>query len=69
MKTAHKADNMARRRHAKRTAREHQRKLKRKLCHIVDELYYGRYQGVKSSPLLRANKSLVMSMLKRRWGN
>jgi len=69
MKTAQQASKIAHRRYKKRAAHEHQRKLKRKLCHIVDELYYGRYQGVKSSPLLRVNKQLTMSMLKKRWGN
>ena len=69
MKTVQQASKIAHRRYKKRAAHEHQRKLKRKLCHIVDELYYGRYQGVKSSPLLRVNKQLTMSMLKKRWGN
>ena len=68
MKTAHKADNMARRHHKKRAAREQQRKLKRKLCHIVEELGLGHYQGVKDSPLLRANKGLAINMLRRRYG-
>lgn len=53
-------------RQKRRAAREHQRKLKRKLCHIVEELRDGHYEGVRESPLLRANWGLAMKMLK--WG-
>ena len=53
-----------RRREIKRMRREHQRKLKRKLGHIVEQVRIGNYQGVKSSPLLWANTELVNRMLK-----
>ena len=68
MKTAQQASKIAHRRYKKRAAHEHQRKLKRKLCHIVEELGLGHYQGVKDSPLLRANKGLAINMLRRRYG-
>lgn len=55
-----------RRRVSKRMRREHQRKLKRKLGHIVDEIRIGNYQGVRESPLLRANIPLVNEMLKEK---
>ena len=55
--------NAERRREIKRMRREHQRKLKRKLWHIVEQIRIGNYKGVKSSPLLRANLGLVRKMM------
>ena len=48
----------------RRVKQEHQRKLKRKLGHIVGEIRMGNYQGVKDSPLLKANVDLAKKMLK-----
>lgn len=56
----------ARNRHAKRERREHQRKLKRKLLKIIDKIGLGYYDGVKDSPLMKANFGFVQSQLKQR---
>lgn len=70
MKGAHKRDKIARRRVARKTAHEQQRKLKRKLYRIVDLISAGYYEGVKNSPLLKANIGLAQRVLKKRgiWG-
>lgn len=49
----------------RRVKHEQQRKLKRKLGHIVEEIRMGNYQGVKDSPLLKANIGLAKKMLNR----
>lgn len=58
-----KANNRRRIRAQKRQA---QRKLKQKLCKIIDKVGYGHYSGVKESPLLSANFSYVKRVLNRR---
>lgn len=47
----------------RRVEHEQQRKLKRKLCHIVEQIRKGNFRGVNSSPLLWANWTLAKEML------
>jgi hypothetical protein len=65
-KAAQKRIQADRRRSLRAQKREHNRKLKRKLVKIIDNIGCGYYTGVRESPLLRANFSYVMRVLNRR---
>lgn len=60
-----KKRNAIERNKKRKVKHEQQRKLKRKLGHIVEEIRQDNYQGVRTSPLLRANLELVKEMLEK----
>lgn len=65
-KAAQKKLMAANNRTRKRVKRENQRKLKRKLLRIIDKIGCGYYDGVKDSPLMKANWYFVQRVLKQR---
>ena len=65
-KSARKQAMAANNRVRKEAARKHQRKLKTKLLRIIDQIGMGYFNGVKDSPLMKANWNFVQRQLKQR---
>jgi hypothetical protein len=65
-KAARKKAMAANNRQLKQLRRKKQRKLKTKLLKIIDKIGMGYYDGVKDSPLMKANWNFVQRVLKQK---
>ena len=63
MRSEHRRQIAARRRHTKRARHEYERKLVRKLYHMAEKVRLGHYAGVKDSPLLILNWDRVLAWI------